>query len=194
MGIKLSKENKNNILVIGIFIAIAALFFQFVYFPKLSEVSRLNKECKKVKSEIDELYNFIGGQENLKDRIIKMHDDVIMLQQAFPFENEAPNIIRQLNEEASRFKVDVVSMRPGDLGVYTDAQGSALNISNYRCKFIPLSLKIEARYQALGEFLLYLEADKKPMILITQLDIKKDDNIAPNIKADIDLRVFVLVE
>lgn len=194
MGIKLSKENKNNILVIGIFIAIAALFFQFVYFPKLSQVSHLNKECKKVKSEIDELYNFIGGQENLKDRIIKMHDDVIMLQQAFPFENEAPNIIRQLNEEASRFKVDVVSMRPGDLGVYKDAQGSALNISNYRCKFIPLSLKIEARYQALGEFLLYLEADKKPMILITQLDIKKDDNIAPNIKADIDLRVFVLGE
>lgn len=177
-----------------IFIVIVILFFQFVYLPKIREVKRLGAEYKKVKSDINELYNFIGGEASLKDNIIKMQREMAALHEAFPFEKDVSNIIRQLNDEAKRFGINVVSVKPGDFTMCRDAQGSEIKLLSHLCKYMPVNLSVEARFQALGEFLEEIERNKKPVISVIKADMKKDANIAPKIKADIEINACVLGE
>jgi Tfp pilus assembly protein PilO len=185
---------KNNILTIFIFAGIMVLLLQFIYFPKVREVKELNAENIKIRSNITKLYNFIGGQENLKDNLIKMRDYAATLETAFPYERDASNIIKQLNEEAKAINVNVISVKPGDLLKYTDSQGSQLKISDYTCKSMPISLSVEARYHALGDFLHKIEFVNNPMICVNKVEMRKDANILPKIRVDIELNASVLGE
>lgn len=194
MDKKLTGKDKSNILKIFILAGITALFVQFIYFPKVMEVKKLSRENRKARSDIAELYNFIGGQENLKDNLIKARDYAAILEKAFPYEREASNIIKQLNEKARELKVNVISVKPGDLSRYTDGQGSQLKIFDYLCKSMPISLSVEARYQALGEFLHKIEFDRDPMICVNKVEMRKDVNILPKIRVDIELNASVLGE
>ena len=185
---------KKNVLTMFIFAGVIVLLLQFIYFPKVREVKRLNVENRKIRSDITELYNFIGGQENLKDNLIKIRNYAATLEKAFPYERDASNIIKQLNEEAKAIKVNIISVKPGDLLKYTDSQGSQLKISDYTCKSMPISLSVEARYQALGDFLHKIELTNNPMICVNKVEIRKDTNILPKIRADIELNASVLGE
>lgn len=192
MNIKFNPENKKSIITIGIFLFVVIFLFQFIYFPKYKEVKKFNKEYKKLTKDISELYDFIGGQENLKDNIIKIREELVLLEDAFPFEKEVANVIRQLNEEAKRFRIKVVSLKPKNLEIYKDSEGRELRISDYFCTCMPLTLTIESRYQSLGKFLVSLETKKAPMISIEKVDIKKDENLSPRIGAKIDLTAYML--
>ncbi len=191
---KLIGKDKKNILKTAVFSGIAVLFLQFVYFPKVAEVKRLSAENKKMKTDIAELYNFAGGQDNLKDNIIKMRDYAAALRSAFPSIKEASNVIKQLNEEAKAINVNVISVKPGDLFECKDMLGSQLKIFNYSCKSMPISLSVEARYQALGDFLHKIESGMGPIICVNKVEMRKDINILPKIRADIELNASVLGE
>lgn len=186
--------NKKKSITLGIFAAIIGLFLQLVYLPKAWEVKRLGLEYRKIKIDIAELYSFIGGEDKLKDNLIKMRDYARGLENALPSEKDASNIIKQLNEKARALKVNVVSVKPGDMVNYSDAKGFQLGISGYICKSMPIDLSVEARYQAIGDFLNKIEADKDPMISVRKIDLKKDVNILPKIRADIELNACVLGE
>jgi Tfp pilus assembly protein PilO len=194
MDKKLTGKYKNNILKIFIFAGLAVLFLQFIYFPKVMEVKKLSRENRKTKQDIAELYSFIGGEENLKDNIIKARNYAAILENSLPFEKDASNIIKQLNEEAKAMKVNVISVKPGDLSIYTDVRGSQIKVFDYKCKSMPINLSVEARYQALGDFLHKLESDRDPMICVNKVEIRKDANILPKIRADIELGAAVMGE
>lgn len=187
-------KNKNGILTMFILAGIVVLLLWFVYFPKAGEVKRLGMENKKIKKDIAELYNFIGGEENLKDNLIKMRSYASSLENTLSSEKEASNIIRQLNEEAEDLKVSVVSIKPGDMVNYTNIQGSQIKISDYLCKSMPMNLNVEARYQAIGDFLNKIEINRNPLISVKRIEMRKDVNISPKIKADIELSACVLGE
>ena len=61
---------KKKIITLGILAAITGLFLQLVYLPKAWEVKRLGAGYRKIKVDIAELYNFIGGEDKLKDNLI----------------------------------------------------------------------------------------------------------------------------
>lgn len=192
MNIKFDLENKKNIITLGVFILVIVLLFQFVYFPKSRQVRMLTAEYKKVKGDIDELYNFIGRDGNLETNIIEKRKGLAVLESAFPVEKEVANIIRQINEEARRFNVNVIYLKPRDLEIYRDGEGEELKIADYFCKCTPLTLNVESRYRSLGEFLIGLEAGRAPMITIEEVYIERDQDKAPAVKAEIDLTAYVL--
>jgi len=192
MDIKFILENKKNIATIGIFVIIVLLLFQVVYFPKARKVRILDMEYKKIKQGVDELYSFIGGKDNLKDNIVKIQQEEALLDEVFPFEKEASNIIKQLNEEAKRFRINIVSVTPKDLKIYKDHEGKEFSIGDHFCKCMPLTLTVEGRYRLLGEFLMSLQANKTPMITIEEVDIEKHEDIAPRITAKIELTSYIL--
>ncbi|MEK6733470.1 MAG: type 4a pilus biogenesis protein PilO [Candidatus Omnitrophota bacterium] len=186
--------DKRKILMPAVFIAIIGLFLQFMYFPKIGQARELSLEYRKIRTEINELYNFIGGEEKLKDSMIIMRNHVAELEQAFPSEKEASNTIKQLNEKAVKFKVNVISMKPGDLINYTDVHGSQLKILDQPCKSMPINLSLEARYQSIGDFLEKIELDKKPLISVMRIEMRKDQNLSPKIKAEVGLNACILGE
>jgi len=185
---------KSKIITLGIAAAIAGLFLQFVYLPKAIEVRKLGAEYRSKKAGIAGLYNFIGGEQNLKDNLIKMRDYIEDIEIGFPSEKDASNIIKELNEAAGNSKVSVISVKPWDLADYTDARGARLTVSHYLCKSMPISLSVEARYHALGDFLNKIEASRDLMVSVRKVDIKKDISVFPRIKADIELNACVLGE
>lgn len=191
MGIKLDLQNRRNITVVGGALLVLVLLFQFIYFPKSRQVERMESEYRGLTREIDELYNFVGGRENLKDNIIRARNELALLEKAFPSEKEVSGIIKGLNKEAERFKVSVRSLKPQNLYIYRDAERE-LKFSGYFCKCMPLVLKVESRYQALGEFLASLEASRAPLITIEEVEIQRDKDIMPDVKAEIELKAFIL--
>jgi len=192
VNIKFDFKDKKNVMTVGVFIFTVLLLFQFVYFPSHKEVKRLTTEYKDVVKEISGLYDFIGGQENLKENIIRIRRELALLEDAFPSEKDVSNIIKQLNEEARRFKVNVRSLKPKNLLIYKDNEGKELKVADCFCKCMPLTLNVEGGYQALGEFLRSLEVNRNPMIIIKEVDIEKDEKRAPRLKAEIDLNAFML--
>ena len=191
MNLKFILENKKAIKPIIIFVVII-LLFQFVYVSKSKKARMLDAEYKKITQDVNELYNFIGGSENLKDSIIQIQEKMALLEEVFPSEKEASNIIQQLNKEARRFRINITSVVPKDLEAYKGHDGKELNISGYVCKCMPLTLVVEARYRQLGEFLMSVKANKTPMITIEEIDIEKDKDIAPRIRAKIELTSYIL--
>jgi Tfp pilus assembly protein PilO len=185
---------KGKIIRIVIFIAVTGLFLQFVYLPKVIQVKKLDLEYRTTKAGIAELYTFIGGEKNLKDNLIKMRDYAAYLEKTVPFEKEASNIIKQLNDEARALKINVISIKPGDLVNYADTKGAQLKVSDYVCKGMSMDLSVETRYQAIGDFLNKIELDKRPMICVRKIEIIKDVNILPKIRANIQLSACVLGE
>jgi len=185
---------KNKIIKLGIIAAAAGLFLQFFYMPEAVKVKKLNEEYRRTKAGIAELYTFIGGEKNLKDNLIKMRDNAAALENTFPSEKEASNIIKQLNDEAMTSKINVISIKPGDFVSYTDNKGLQLKVSGRMCKGMPISLNVEARYQNLGDFLRKIEISRNPMIVVRGVEIRKDVNILPKIRADIKLNACVLGE
>jgi Tfp pilus assembly protein PilO len=192
MNLRFDERKRKDIIIVSIFVLFVLSVFQFIYFPKVREVKRLNSEYVKAKAEIEGLYDFIGGEANLKDNIIKIRKERHLLEQAFPYEKDVSNIIRQLNEEAGHFKVNVISLKPKNLEITKGENGEELEIWNYFCKCMPLVLKVESRYKDLGEFLISLETKKSPMISVQEVNIGKDEDIAPRIKADIELMAYLL--
>lgn len=186
--------DKKRILIPAIFAIIVVIFLQFVYFPKVNQVRQLSIEYRKIKVGISELYNFIGGEEKLKDSMIIMRNHVAELEQAFPSEKEASNTIKQLNEEAGKFKVNVVSVKPGDLINYTDMAGSQLKILDQPCKSMPINLSLEGKYKSIGDFLEKIKLDKKPLISVMKIEMRKDQNLSPKIKAEVGLNACILGE
>ena len=189
---KFIAENK-KLVVFGIFAAVGILVFHFYYFPKLKQVKSLDAEYRAMNRDLDELYSFLGGAEDLKDNMVKMQGELRRLENAMPNEKDVSNVIKYVNEEAKRFKINVRSVRPSDLEPLKDKKGgNVITISGNSCKCMPLALKVEARYQALGEFLGKLETANTPMITIEKVDIQKDENIKPLSRANIDLIVYLL--
>ncbi|MDP2920813.1 MAG: type 4a pilus biogenesis protein PilO [Candidatus Omnitrophota bacterium] len=172
--------------------AVIVLFLQFIYAPKFMEVKKLRNQHRDIKAGIAGLYNFIGGEENLKDNLIKMREYVAGLEKTFPPEKEASNIIKQLNAEARDLRINVVSVRPQDMVIYTDARGSQLLVLGRVCKSMPMGLSVEARYQALGDFLKRIETSGDPLVSVRKIEMRKDVNILPKIKAEIELSACVL--
>ena len=192
MNIMPGFKNKKDMITISILIFVVILLFQFVYLPKYREVKKLEAQFKDVAGEINDLYSFIGGRKDLKENIIRIRKELALFEDAFPPEKEVSNIIKQLNKEAQRFKIDVVLVKPKDIFTYKDLQGKEVKVFEGFCKCMPLVLNVEARYQAMGEFLLSLELNRNPMVTIEKVDIKKDTGIAPMVKAEIDLNAFML--
>ncbi len=192
-NIKFSSILKDKKAIKPIVISIVIiLLFQVVYVSKVKKVRMLEAEYKKIKEEVESLYSFIGGSENLKDSIMEIQQNMALLDNVFPSEKEVSNVIKELNKEARRFGVSVISVTPRDLENYKGHDGKELNISDYICKCMPLSLTVEARYRLLGEFLMSLKANNTPMITIEDVDIEKDDDIAPRIRAHIELTSYIL--
>ena len=192
MKIKFDLQNKKNILIVSVIVFIIALLFQFVYFPRLRQVRSLNREYKSIARDIDELYSFIGRDGSLEDNIIERRRGLAMLESAFPFEKGVSDIIKQLNEQARHFNVNVISLKPRNFEIYRDREGKELKVSDYFCKCMPLTLNVESRYRALGEFLLNIETNKSPMISIEEVEIEKDKDKTSTIKADIELTAYIL--
>lgn len=190
MGINF--KNRKILISTLIFMAGIILFCYFVYFPKASEVNKLVVESKDIKRDLDELYAFIGGEKYLKDNIVKMRKDLARLEKAFPPEKEVSNIIKYINDEAKRFNVVVRSLTPSDLYTYKNTSSNEMAIGGSVCKCMPLTLKVEARYQALGEFLGVIEVVESPIIVIESIDINKDENIKPLIGAKVELMAYLL--
>lgn len=185
-------KGRKNLIFFIVFITVIALFFYFIYFPKAKEVKALAVEYRNIKDNLDELYAFIGGEDNLKDNIVKMRKDFARLEDAFPSEKEVSSIIKYVNDEAKRFNVNVRSLTPKDLYLFKDNTGNGLMIEGYLCKGMPLSLKIEARYQALGEFLERLESAESPVISVESINAVKDKNIKPSIDARVEIVGYLL--
>ncbi len=192
MSIKFDVKDKKNIVTGGIILLALLAALQFIYLPKHRQVKRLGGEYKEMAKEINDLYNFIGGCEDLKDNIIDMRKKLTLLEGAFPSEKEVSDIIRQLNTEAKRFKVNVVSLKPENFTIYKDHEGKELKISDYFCKRMPLTLNVKSKYRDLGEFLMSLETNKSPMISVDEVDIKSNKDISPWVEADIGLTAYVL--
>ncbi|MFC1666753.1 hypothetical protein ACFL0P_02610 [Candidatus Omnitrophota bacterium] len=192
MSVRFKIENKKDILMVGVFILLLALLFQFAYIPKHREFKRLNREHRELRSDIEGLYDFIGGQEALENNIIKMRGELALLEEAFPYERAVSDIIKGLNEKAKLFKINVISLKPENFEIYKDHEGKELKLSDFFCKCMPLTLNVEARYQALGQFLVNLETSRAPMISIEQVNIEKDESMTPILNAEIDLTAYLL--
>jgi len=159
-------KNRKDMLTMGILIFVVILLFRFAYLPKYREVKRLDAQFKDVAGEINDLYDFIGGRGDLKGNIIRIRKELALFEDAFPPEREVSNIIKQLNKDARRFKINVVSIKPKDIFTYKDLQGKEVKVFDSFCKCMPLVLDVEAGYQAMGEFLSSLELNRNPMITI----------------------------
>jgi Tfp pilus assembly protein PilO len=187
----ISKNNTKIIAGISI-VVLVSLVFCLIYYPKLKEVRRLAKEFRTLTSNIRELYDAIGGKDKLTENIIKLRKSVSMLNEVFPSEKEMSHIIKDISDKAERFKIDVISITPKELQVYRDNSGAELKVMDGCYKCMPVSMSIEARYQALGEFLMSLEVHKRPLMYISSMNIYKDEGISPKLKIDIEMDVYVV--
>ncbi len=192
MNIKFDIKNRKDIVTGAISLLVAVIVLQFIYLPKHREVKRLSASHKEAKGEIDELYDFIGGQEDMQDNIVDMRRKMALLESAFPFEKGVSDIIKELNREAKRFRVNVVSLKPENFEIYRDHEGGELRIADYFCKCMPLTLNVRSRYINLGEFLMSLETNKSPMVSIDEVSIERNEDMSPWVEAEIDLSAYIL--
>ncbi|MBU1006984.1 MAG: type II secretion system protein M [Candidatus Omnitrophica bacterium] len=193
MTVKLSIfNNKNVVLIAGVSAFAVLVLLQFIYMPKYREVRKLTAEYKEATKEIDELYNFIGGRQGLEKNILNIRKDLTLLRKAFPSEKEISDIIKQLNDEARHFKVNVISLKPRNLSMYKDSDGGELKVAGYLCKSMPLTLNVDGKYQAVGEFIADLESGMDPLIVVEEIVMRKKENSASGVEAEIGLDAFML--
>lgn len=110
----LSTGDKKNAAVILVFIAMAALYYNYLYAPKNEELAlietrltALDQANNRAKQELAR-----GGAEEMRAQARIYEENLRVMRQLVPLANEVPALLEQVSTAARRVGLDVAQVQP----------------------------------------------------------------------------------
>ncbi|MEO0087104.1 MAG: type 4a pilus biogenesis protein PilO [candidate division WOR-3 bacterium] len=163
---------------------IIVIFVIFLYQPKIASRAKLKSEAKALKTKIEELRKLAKETEVLKQRIAKLEEENREFVARIAPRSEVLQLVRQLSEEAKKYNIKFLSIRPPGLDTLLTQETKENPL-----RPIPFEITLQGRYLDIGKFIADLR--KFPyFIKVYELEFTGKDEIKPLIEARILVNIF----
>ena len=166
----------------AVFAVVFMSFYMFFYQPKKKELLRLEEEIKAVDLEIEKIARAISGLRRLEEEVAGEQKSVSLVKRIPCGEKPVQELLRQLSEQASRLDMDVISLKSGE--------GSESPHEESPYKSLTVVMNIQCSYRHLSSYLKRIN-DLPALVTVDELEIIRDNQIFPKVKAKLTLRVLV---
>ncbi len=167
-----------------VLLVIVIIFVLFLYQPKIAGRTKLKAEAKALKSRIEELRKLAKETEILKLKIAKLEEENREFVARIAPRSEILNLAKQLSEEAKKYNIRFISIRPPGLDTLLTQETKETPL-----RPIPFEITLQGRYLDIGKFIADLR--KFPyFIKVYELEFIGKDEIKPLIEARILVNIF----
>jgi|GEM_PF-2889455 len=157
-------------------------FHMFFYQPKKKGVLRLQEEIKTVDLEIERIARAIPGLRKLGEEVARKQKSGALVKRIPSGEKPVQKLLWQLAGEASRLDMDVISLESGE--------GSESPHEESPYKRLAVVMNIQCPYLYLSSYLKRI-SDLPGLVTVDELEIVRDKQIFPRVKAKLTLSAFV---
>ncbi len=112
LNVNLSKGQKILFLTIFIIFVAILIFWLYIYSPGKDKVKEMQKELAKVKADVAEIDQLIGGRPMLDEVYRKLHDRHTKLDKLIPRDDKAA--LRVISSLAGKSDIEVMSFKPSE--------------------------------------------------------------------------------
>lgn len=194
MDIAITKGQKKILLYVVTGIVIIFLFWIFVYLPSCkqmhqykSQLVQLNERLSKVKM-IAEVKEGISKGQTYTQSIEILKNNLAMLHKIVALE-EGP-CLKFISTAARQLNIEIVSIRPAAKELLLDKNENRIKLAGADCMHLPVNLKLNGNYEAIGNYIERLGKEAPSLITIENLTMEKADERG-KLSADISLVIYI---
>lgn len=129
--------------ILGALVFIASSWFLFVK-PEREKAVELEKELHALDRQSEEMNRTLSEMDKIKRALMKTREQATLLEQRILKEGDISRILGQLSQEAQRFGVRILSIKPVD---------EKTQDPRVLLKRLPVEVELRGRYLELGRFL-----------------------------------------
>ena len=167
------KLNKKQIrrLITGVIIFAGCLAVFLIFQPLVAKRTKITSNVALLEEQFESVNDFLKFKDGLKSR-----GKLVTLA-------EVSGALDAVTKLGMKFKVDFLSM--SQQPVAAPAAG------DLPCRYLPVTINVQAQYEDLGKFLSALGNIKDGVIAVSSLRVWREDEILPLIKGEINLQLYI---
>ncbi|MBU2541592.1 MAG: type 4a pilus biogenesis protein PilO [Candidatus Omnitrophica bacterium] len=159
--------NNRFIIITGILFIILIFSLIFIYIPLAKSLGELNARYNQQYGELLKVKEQIALSDKIKARIISYSEDEL-------------GALDELTKVASTLGINLDSVKPEKIiSLGEDYQ------------ILPIAIESVCDFKALGSFLGALEGLEKSVVVLKQLEITRAEESLPNLKASLELGIYL---
>ena len=185
-------KNKQFAIASSVAALLLAAFIIFVYWPKHNSVRGIEKRIRKIDDEIKTTHSAIGDIRNLGKALAAMQRELNDFEERLPAEEELSSILSEITDIARRHSIEVVSVKPEKPVLFHDADGRTFEFEQKKVKKVTVFVHMKGPYRSLVECMKTLRDSVNILAVLESVSILRNEDIAPHLKADFVLSIFVL--
>lgn len=184
------RQREKVLIYIGAVVIVSWGLYNYIYTPKLNEAKRLKQEISLVEQSIQTNLEIIRNSKLLEAEIEQLQKELASLRSIMGGGRQIFQVMEQLGKEPCKSNIKLVSIIPkaeeskvGSPGVTGTSQAVYTKLS--------IDMRLECRYNALGQYLESLEA--LPMLIaVDKVVIERKDEIYPNLAVNLIVNTYTI--
>jgi len=183
-------RSREKMLLIFVFIAIAILVFdQLYYTPHTREISRLKDEVKSADLKMAELLLLTRGVETVEAEITRLEKELDWLSKRTLKGEEFRAFLKHLAKESDPLQMKIVSLTPNEEKFPLPEGKKEASALGYRK--VVIQMVLHSTYSKLGTYL--KEIEELPFLVnVESLQIEKNEEILPFLKVTMGLSIYIV--
>ena len=184
-------KDKKVLIASGIALIVIVVFFMLVYLPERNKVNELKNRLKVMDDQIKLTEAMLGDLNRLAPILADMQKELVSFEGRLPDRRKISLVISELFNLAKSSSVKVVSIKPQEPITLTDDNKQPITLGKTRLKSMKVTLELQGSYREIAEYVKKIQDSLNILATIDDVTIRKDDNIVPDLPADLVLTVYI---
>ena len=182
-------RNREKILIVFVFIAIAIWGFDlFYYTPQSRKISQLKGEIKAADQKTEQLLLLTKGVETVEAEVTRLEKELKGLSERTLKGEEFRAFLRHLARESNALQMKIISLTPQEEQLSLPERKKE---SDFQYRKITIQMVIHSTYTKLETYLKDIE--KLPFLVnVDSLQIERNEEISPLLKITMGLSMHIV--
>jgi Tfp pilus assembly protein PilO len=185
-------KSRERILIIFVLIAIAIWSFdRFYYTSQSQKITKLREEIKTADQKMEQFLLLTKGVETAEASVANLEKELKGLSERTLRGEEFRTFLRHLAKESDSLQMKIISLTPQEEKLIPEEGKKSSPASKY--KKVNIQMVLQSTYAKLGIYL--KEIERLPFLInVDSLQIERDEEIVPFIKATLGLSMYMMGE
>lgn len=164
-----------KILAFALALALGALaIYYFLVMPKLEDINTVERNIANVEKEIQTLQATVKRFEGKEEEILKLTQELEEAGKILPLQQEQPQLIDDVAENALASELDLLVFRPGT------------EVAQEQFYELPITLKFSGDYDSVGDFMARVSSMER-LVIPVSLKLNRNEDL---LSGDLQLKTF----
>jgi Tfp pilus assembly protein PilO len=177
------KEKRKFIYTLILFVVALFTWFYFFYYPLQTDIKITESEMIILKSKINSVLELSKNMDTIREQHLVLQNEILNAEEKILSQSSINNLVYLLKKEMQNYNIKILAVSP----IMRSLSGD----KSHNYKYLPLEMKIEAKFLEFAKFL--DDLDRRSFILkpegISMVPKNENSNIL-----SIDFRAKILIK